>query len=184
MSDNVDEIESPFDENEEQSKSDLDRNKLKKLTNKELAKLAKPKSRFQLSTLEGKSKDYLIDIILDISDEKEKESTARTSRTESESDEYINTAIGILEALKQQRENSQEAQINPVVKQIFKDSAVSKVDDARASGAVESKTVKNIMLFGSGAILLVDGLVGLNNVPELFSKLKEKVQKKRGTNEN
>lgn len=173
--DNREEDGSPF-KDMQTDKEVISRVELMKLTAKELAKKAEPKSTLRLSTLEKLAKADLCDIILDIkkADDKPK---ARAERTQSESDNIINFALDILQNIKISREG-QESKINQIAKDIFKSSAISKVDEARAEGTLNNDTFNNLLMFGSGIAIVIDSVVGFNNIPTLFQKLKAKVKGK------
>jgi hypothetical protein len=172
LDNNVEMEENPFHKEEVENK--LTREELMKKTGKELAQMAQPKSRFKIKTLERLPKAELCDIILDITvDEKPK---ARASRTESESDNIINFAIDTLEAIKKSRGANG---INPIAKEIFKSSAVNKVDEARADGNLSSEKFNNTLLVLSGVAITIDSIIGFENVPTLFQRLKAKLSKSK-----
>lgn len=172
------ENEFPFAEDEVKTSSKPTRAELEELTNKDLAKLAEPlQKRYSFSSLKGRSKNFLIDIILGVKDENEINiNKAKAPHSASESENMLNVALNFLQAIKVQREG-QEAILNPIATEMFKNSAVAKVDEARAEGTLQSDKFNNIILSASAAAVLVDGLVGFNNVPTLFSKIKTKFSK-------
>jgi hypothetical protein len=157
----------------------LTRKELEKIPNKDLAKMVKDRalSRFNESTLSRKSKTYNIDLLLGVRDEEEKPQ-ARATQTQSESDMMIEFALNTLQGIKQSRE-SQESVLNPIAKELFKSSAVAKVDEARANESFSTDKFNNILMYGAGAFLLIDSLVGIKNIPSVFSKLKNKMAKKK-----
>lgn len=166
------EEENPFDE---EGECKLSRDELMKMTAKELAPLAKPKSSLTIKTLERRPKPFLCDIILDIHKEEDKPK-ARASQSTSESEDMISFALQTLEAMKQNREN-QEATLHPIAKELFKSSAVNKVDEARADGSINTDKMNTAIFALSGTALVIDGLIGFDNVPKLFNKMKTKFKK-------
>lgn len=151
------------------------REQLMKMTISQLAPMAKEKSHLMLSTLKGKSKAELADIILSI-EETEKKTHARTPRVESESDNIINFAIDTLESIKKARGSSE---INPIAKEIFKSSAVNKVDEKRADGTLSSEKFNNVLMYCSAFAVVVDSIIGFENIPGIFQKMKSKLNKKK-----
>ena len=169
---NDDDNINPF-EDEKVKENSLNRVELMKLSGKELAKLAKPKSKLMYITLQKKSKSFLCDIILGIEKEDDKPK-ARATQNTSESDDILTFGINILESFKKARG---EAELNPIAKEMFKQSAVSKVDEARADGSINSQKFNNVILALSATALVVDGVIGFKNVPGVFSKLKSKFKR-------
>jgi len=170
------EMDSPFDD-EKVENNPLNRTDLMKLSGKELAKMAQSKSSLMYITLQKKSKAYLCDVILGIEKDEEKPK-ARATQNTSDSDDIISFLLNTLESIKQNRDN-QEARLNPMAKEVFKQSAVSKVDEARASGTLNSDKFNNVLLAVSGTALVIDGLIGFKNVPGVFSKIKNKLKRKK-----
>ncbi len=173
-------IKNPF-EDEKQDKK-YNRNELMKLTGRELAKLAKPFSKFQITTLFGMSKSDLCDIILGLKKEDDKKPKARFTATKSESENIIDIALNTLLTIKKAREG-ENADINPIAHELFKSSAVSKVDQARASDTLSNDKINTAIFAISSAAILVDTLIGFDKVPGLFKKIRDKVKKKKVTDE-
>ena len=177
--------EFPFVEDEAQKIEKPTRLELEKLSNSKLAKMAEPmQKRYSFSSLKGRSKNYLIDIILGVKDESEIgingnsiSNGAKAPQAKSESEELINYGLTLLNAIKQHREG-QNAELNPIAKEMFKNSAIVEVDKARADGTIKTDKFNSLMLGLSGAFLVVDGVVGIKNIPTLFKKLKDKVNSK------
>ena len=115
--DKSNDIEDPF--KEEKSENKYNRSELMKLTGRELAKLANPLSKFQLSTLNGMSKKDLCDIILGIKKEDEKKPKARFTSVKSDSENVIEIALNSLLAIKKARDG-ESAIINPIAHELFK----------------------------------------------------------------
>ncbi len=173
-------IKNPF-EDEKQDKK-YSRAELMKLTGRELAKLAKPFSKFQITTLSGMSKPDLCDIILGLKKEDEKKPKARFTSTKSESENIIDLTLKTLLTIKKAREG-ENADINPIAHELFKSSAVSKVDQARASDTLSNDKINTAIFAISSAAILVDTLIGFDKVPGLFKKIRDKVKKKKATDE-
>ncbi len=174
------EMEVPTFVNEASSDSSLTRADLEKKTGKQLAKLAHPLqkgNKVSLKTLEGKSKTYLIDIILGIEEEKEQTSKGRAPQNQSESADILDVALNVLHGIKMQREG-EKASLNPIAAELFKNSAVNEVDKARAEGTLQTDKFNTLILCASGTALVVDGVIGFKNIPTLFNKLKSKLTKK------
>ena len=171
----------PFEEKEEIKESKYTRSELEKLSNKDLAKIAEPlQNRYSFSSLKGRSKAYLIDIILGIKDEEEisiNPSTAKAPHTTNESAELISFGLNVLNSFKQQRDG-QNAELNPIAKELFKNSAVNSVDKARADGIIKTDKFNTLIMGLSGTALIIDGVIGFNNIPTLFQKLKNRINSK------
>lgn len=171
----------PFEEKEEIKESKYTRAELEKLSNKDLAKIAEPlQNRYSFSSLKGRSKAYLIDIILGIKDEEEisiNPSTAKAPHTTNESAELISFGLNVLNSFKQQRDG-QNAELNPIAKELFKNSAVNSVDKARADGIIKTDKFNTLIMGLSGTALIIDGVIGFNNIPTLFQKLKNRINSK------
>ncbi len=173
-------IKNPF-EDEKQDKK-YNRSELMKLTGRELAKLAKPFSKFQITTLSGMSKPDLCDIILGLKKEDDKKPKARFTATKSESENIIDLTLNTLLTIKKARDGD-NATINPIAHELFKSSAVSKVDKARASDTLNNDKINTAIFAISSAAILVDTLIGFDKVPGLFKKIRDKVKKKKSTDE-
>ena len=170
-----------FVSDEKKDSNTLTRQELKdNYTVKELAKLAEPKSKtYSYNSLKSRSKDFLIDIILEVNKEEETKinqakATHKTSTNASE--DLVSMGLGILNAFKKQREG-ENAELNPIATELFKNSAVNEVDKARADGTLQTDKFNTALLAISGTALVVDGVIGFKNVPTLFSKLKAKFKK-------
>ena len=147
-----------------------------KLSGVELAELAADKSSYLMSTLKKLRKAELCDIILDVKQDKKK-SKARQTQVKSESEVMIDLTLDTLLKIKKGREGD-NASINPIAHELFKNTAVSKIDDARANNTLSNNKLNNAIFVASSAAILVDTLVGFNNVPSIFRKIKEKIKKK------
>ncbi|AXX87160.1 hypothetical protein AMRN_1424 [Malaciobacter marinus] len=172
------ENEFPFEENEQSLTKT--RAELEKMTNKELAKLAEPlQSQYSFNSLKGRSKPFLIDIILGVNKEPKINNNAKAAHktTVNESEDIITTGLSVLQGIKQQREG-QEALLNPIAQELFKNSAVNTVDKARAEGTLSSEKFSTALLALSGTALVVDSVIGFNNIPTYFTKLKARFTKK------
>lgn len=155
-----------------QEQSSYNRAELMEKTGAELAEMAAPYSTKKLSTLERMAKKDLCDIIMRGGEKKTEEGPkARAARTESETEQIINMGLSVLDAIKQSRDGKM---LNPLAVDIFKKQAVIALDDQVAQDRVNLNTASKVMLFGSAAVLLVDGIVGLHNSPTLLSKMKKK----------
>lgn len=171
-------IEVPNFVNEASSNSSLTRAELEKKTGKELAKIAHPLqkgNKLSISTLQGKPKPFLIDIILGIQEAKE-QPKGRAPQNQSESQDVLEVAINILNGIKMQREG-QQAQLNPIATEIFKNTAVNEVDKARAEGTFQTDKFNTLLLCVSGTALVIDGVVGFKNIPGIYNKLKSRFAK-------
>lgn len=172
------ENEFPFEPKEEQNKQSLTRDELLKKTGKQLAALAEPKSTFSLNTLKGFAKNRLVDIILGIEEEKAKTTQeGRAPQGTNESEDIVSMGLSVLQAFKQQREGEQ-ALLNPIAQELFINSAVNSVDKARADGVLKTDKFNTTLLALSGSALVIDGVIGFENIPTLFSKVKAKFSKK------
>lgn len=177
--DNVEEMASPFEEKVEDSSNSVNRTELMNKTAKELAVMAMPYVPLKQTTLEKMAKADLCDIIMTKGQNKEqKESKARANRTQSDSEAIIETVLAIAESFKLKRENEP---LNATAKQIFKNNAVNIVDKKVEDEAVSSHGVNTAVAVFAGAFLLVDGLIGIANIPSFFSKLKGKMSAKSNT---
>ncbi len=169
------EIKDPF---EEKTKSkNPSRIELMKMTGAELAELASDKSTLLMSTLKRLKKAELCDIILDVKDDKKK-SRARQTRIKSESEVMIDLTLDTLLKIKKSREGDKAA-INPIAHELFKTTAVSKIDDARANNVLSNNKLNTAIFVASSAAIMVDTLIGFNNVPGLFKKIQDKIKKKK-----
>jgi len=171
------EIDVPSFVNDEKMHQGKTRKELELLTGKELARMADPKSDLSFNTLKGKGKSYLIDIILGINEEKKEQPKGRAPQGVNQSEDILNVGLTLLQGFKQQREG-EEAQLNPLASQMFKDSAITQVDKARAEGIIKVDKFNTLILALSGTALVIDGVIGFKNIPGLLSKLKAKVSKK------
>lgn len=174
--------EFPFEKEEVKVDGKLTREQYKeKYTVAQLAKIAEPmQKRYAFSSLKGKSKDFLIDIILGIKKDEEINVHAPKAShrgTSNESQDIVTMGLGVLQAFKQQREGEQ-ALLNPIAQELFISSAVAKVDEARAEGALKTDKFQTALLALSGTALVIDGVIGFENVPTIFSKLKTKLRGK------
>jgi hypothetical protein len=163
---------------EQPESSALNRNELMQLTGKELAKMAAPYSELRLNTLERKPKAELCDIIMQQGQpqEKDEKPNARAARTESQTEQFINGVLNVLDVLKQNRDGEQ---LHPVAKQIFQKQAIAYTDEKIQSGDVDINKTSNLMLYGVTAYLLFDGLVGVKNSPTLFRRARNFFQKRK-----
>ena len=172
--------EFPFEENEVK-KDGKTRKELEELSNKDLAKIAEPlQDRYSFSSLKGRSKNYLIDIILGVNGDDVKpvnKPTGKAPQSASESQDILTMGLSVLEAFKKQREG-EKALLNPIAQELFISSAVSKVDEARAEGALKTDKFQTALLALSATALVVDGVIGFDNIPGHLSKLKAKFSKK------
>ncbi len=167
-------IEDPFEKNSEKK---YNRTELMKLTGKELAKIAEPFSKFKHTTLSGMGKPALCDIILGLKKDDEKKPKARSTSSKSESEVMIELALETLLKIKKGREGDQ-AVINPIAHELFKTTAVSKVDNARTNNSLSNEKFNTAIFVASSAAVLVDTLIGFDKVPSLFKKIQNKIKKK------
>ncbi len=166
-----------MDMGEEMEHETLNRNELMELTAKQLAKMAQPYSTLQLNSLERMAKAKLCDIILKKSDKKkEDEPHARTARTESQTEQFISTALLMLDGFKTNRDGEP---LNATAKEIFKKQAVVYADEKVSSGEMDINKSSNALLFLSAGVLVFDGLIGFKNAPGLFQKMKSKFFNKK-----
>lgn len=152
----------------------LNRNELMKLTGKELAKMAQPYSTLKLSSLERLSKAKLCDIILNktykIKDDEEKPH-ARDARSSSDTEQFIDTALTVLDMLKQNRDKEP---LNATAKEIFRKQAVVYADEKIQNGEMNADKANNALFYLSAGVILYDGIIGISNTPTLLAKLKKK----------
>ncbi len=167
-------IEDPFEKNSEKK---YNRTELMKLTGKELAKIAEPFSKFKHTTLSGMGKPALCDIILGLKKDEDKKPKARSTLSKSESEAMIDLALETLLKIKKGREGDQ-AVINPIAHELFKTTAVSKVDNARTNNSLSNEKFNTAIFVASSAAVLVDTLIGFDKVPSLFKKIQNKIKKK------
>ncbi len=167
-------IEDPFEKNSEKK---YNRTELMKLTGKELAKIAEPFSKFKHTTLSGMGKPALCDIILGLKKDEDKKPRARSTSSKSESEAMIDLALETLLKIKKGREGDQ-AVINPIAHELFKTTAVSKVDNARTNNSLSNEKFNTAIFVASSAAVLVDTLIGFDKVPSLFKKIQNKIKKK------
>ncbi len=167
-------IEDPFEKNSEKK---YNRTELMKLTGKELAKIAEPFSKFKHTTLSGMGKPALCDIILGLKKEDEKKPKARSTSSKSESEVMIDLALDTLLKIKKVREGDQ-AVINPIAHELFKTTAVSKVDNMRANNSLSNDKFNTAIFIASSAAIFVDTIVGFDKVPGLFKKIQNRIKKK------
>jgi len=167
--------QNPFNEETSGNDTKLTRAELENYTIKNLVPLAKGKTHLKETTLSRLSKAELIDIILDIK-EQEPKSKARATRTQSESDNILDFALDTLQAIKIARNGNE---INPIAKDMFKKSAVQKVDEARADGTINNDKINTGIMIVSGVAIAIDSIIGFENVPTLWEKMKNKFSKKK-----
>ena len=152
---------------------------LMKKTGRELAEMAAPFTDKSVTTLSKMAKKDLIKIIQDglagKVNEKEQEAKARKNRTKSEAEQLIEAMIHTLEAFKVQREHKP---LNPVIKKVFEQQAVNYTSKKVEEDNITPEGINKALLFGTGALLLVDGLVGFENIPKIIEKIKKKVKRK------
>ena len=158
--------ENPFYEDESGSK--LNRVDLESKTVAELAEIAKPKSSLALSTLKGKSKAFLIDIIL--LPKQEEKPKARATQTASESDNIIESIFTMIETFKGKP-------IDPKAKDLVRIGAIEKVDNARADGTLSSGIINNAFLVIGGAMVVYD-VIGEENIKKGVSFVKGNFKKR------
>ncbi len=173
QNDKLNNIEDPFKENSEKK---YNRTELMKLPGKELAKMAEPFSKFKRTTLAGMGKPALCDIILGLKKEDEKPK-ARSTSSKSESEVMIDLALETLLKIKKGRDGDQAA-INPIAHELFKTTAISKVDNARANNSLTNDKFNTAIFVASSAAILVDTIIGFNKVPGLFKKIQNRIKKK------
>ncbi len=168
-------IDNMFNDNAtENSSNALNRNELMELTGKELAKMAQPYSTLKLNSLERKSKAFLCDLIMNKSDNKAKEEEkphARSSRTESQTEQFINTALVMLSVMKQNRDGEP---LNATASDVFKKQAIVYADEKISKDEMNIDKANTALFIISTGALLFDGLIGFKNAPTLFTKLKNK----------
>ena len=159
----------------EQETEVLNRNELMKLPGKELAKMAQPYSTYKLISLERMSKAKLCDIILNKGDKKkaddEEKPHARSARSASETEQFIDTALVMLDMLKRNRDNEP---LNPTAKDIFKKQAVVYADEKIKNNELNVDKANTALFALAGAAILYDGIIGFKNTPTLFNKIKNK----------
>lgn len=168
------EMENLLNEQEAKSSNALNRNELMNLTGKELAKMAAPYSTLQLNSLERKSKPFLCDIILNKGESKsedEEKSYARTARSKSETEMFIDMTVNVLDNLKRSRD---EEPLNAMAKDVFTKQAVVYADEKVQSGEMNIDKANTAIFVISAAVLIYDGVVGFKNTPALFQKVKRK----------
>jgi hypothetical protein len=151
----------------------FNRNNLMKLTGKELAKMAQPYSTKTLAVLEKTAKAKLCDLILAKEEKKPKEEKthARAGRTTSETEQFIQTAVSLLDVMKRSRD---EEPLNAMAKDIFTKQAVVYADAKVAADEMNVDKANTALFAISASALLFDGLIGFKNAPTLFSKVKNK----------
>lgn len=157
----------------------LNRNDLMQLTGKQLAKKAAPYSTLQLNSLERKSKAWLCDLILSKGQSEEKieeQPFARAARTESQTETFINIFLSTLDHVKQTRDHEP---LNPVAKQIFQKQAIVYTDEKIKNEEININKANNVLLYGVGAFILFDGLIGIKNSPALAMKIKNFFSKRK-----
>jgi len=167
-----------MDMGEDMEHETLNRNELMELTGKQLAKMAQPYSTLQLNSLERMAKAKLCDIILNKTDKKKDDDKphARTARTESQSEQFISTALLMLDGFKTNRDGEP---LNATAKEIFKKQAIVYADEKVNSGEMDINKSSNALLFLSAGVLIFDGLIGFKNAPSLFQKVKNRFTKKK-----
>ena len=172
------EMDSPFVKPQTEEKS-INRTELMEKTGKQLAVMCTPYSPLKLKTLEKMAKSDLCDIILSKGQNKEqKEAKGRSGTSKSDSEAIIDTMLAIAESFKMKRE---QEPLNATAKTIFKNNAVNLVDKKVDEEEISSHGVNTAVAVFTGAFLLVDGLVGIANIPTLFSKMKSKFNAKPNT---
>lgn len=152
----------------------LNRNELMKLTGKELAKMAQPYSTLRMSSLERLSKAKLCDIILNKTDKKKDEEDkphARVARSSSDTEQFIDTALTVLDMLKQNRDKEP---LNATAKEIFRKQAIVYADEKIQNGEMSADKANNALFYLSAGVILYDGIIGISNTPTLLSKMKKK----------
>lgn len=153
----------------------LNRNELMKLTGKELARMAQPYSTYKLISLERMSKAKLCDIIINKGDKKKQEDdekpNARAARSSSDTEQFIDTALTMLDVLKQQRDHEP---INATAKEIFKKQAIVYADEKIKNNELNVDKANTALFALAGAAILYDGIIGFKNTPTLFNKIKNK----------
>lgn len=151
----------------------LNRNELMQLTGKQLAKKAAPYSTLKLITLEKKSKAELCDIILNKTDKKadEEKPAGRAARTSSETEQFIETALHMLSAIKQQRDGEP---LNAMATDVFKKQAVAYTDEKISNDEININKASTALFAISATAIVFDGVIGFKNAPTLFSKIKNK----------
>lgn len=165
----------------EQDSKALNRNELMKLTGKQLAKMAQPYSTLQMTSLERMAKAKLCDIILNKTDKKESDEPtahARTARSESQTEQFITTALTMFDMMKQNRDGEP---INAVAKDIFKKQAVVYADEKISKDEMNIDKANTALFIISTGAILFDGLIGFKNAPGLISKIKNKYFNKKKT---
>jgi hypothetical protein len=173
----------PMDNEENKKAQTLNRAELEKKTGKELAQIvhANGYSKKKLITLEKMAKADLITIIFQKSDTPSEESgpKARAPRKQSEVESTIEMALGFLNHIKMQRE---QEPINAYAMEQVKTGAVAYLDNAMANNEVSSKSIGTIGVVAVALFVIVDGLVGIKNIPTLFQTVKQKLlARKHGT---
>ena len=177
--------EFPFEQNETKPGKKKSREELEKLTGAALAEMAHPlQDKYNITTLKSKSKNYLIDIILGVEDKNaqpKKEHQGKAAHNMSESHQIVNMTLGVLTAMKQKRLKDETQQLEPVSAQFFASAAVNKVDEARANETISGEKMNGIILGVSATTLIIDSMVGFENIPHLFTKFKRKLSNKNET---
>ncbi len=160
----------------EEESNVLNRNELMKLPGKELAKMAQPYSTYKLNSLERMSKAKLCDIILNKGDKKPKDEDdkphARSARTTSETEQFIDTALVMLDMMKRNRDHEP---LNATAKDIFKKQAIVYADEKIKNNEMNVDKANNALFAIASAAILFDGLIGFKNSPTLFKKIKNKL---------
>ena len=165
-------MDNDIDMGHESEHETLNRNELMKLSGKELAKMAQPYSTLKLNSLERCSKAKLCDIIMKKGEpKKSEEPKARTARTSSETEQFLETALVMLDVMKQNRDGEP---LNATAKDIFKKQAVVYADEKIAEDKMNIDKANTALFVISTTALLFDGIIGFKNAPPLFNKIKNK----------
>jgi len=165
------EIAYPFDEETEQKTDTTNRAELMQKTGKELAKLAKPFTSLSETTLSKLSKAELCDIIISKGKERKEKPKNKDSSTA-----IIDTFLGIIESIKTNRDKEP---LNTTAKQIFSSNAVAVVDRQIQEEKITSGGLNTTILILSGSFLLIDGVIGIKNIPGIYKKIKDRINARK-----
>ena len=165
------EIASPFIEEVEEKGATKKRAELMQKTGKELAKMAKPFTSLSETTLSKLSKAELCDIIISKGKDRKEKPKNKDSSTA-----IVDTFLGIVESIKVNRDKEP---LNNTAKQIFSSNAVAVVDKQIQEEKITSGGLNTAILLLSGSFLLIDGIIGIKNIPAIYKRIKDKISARK-----
>lgn len=170
--DNGLEMDNPFEEVTE-NVDGLTKTEFLAKTNKDLRPFIKPYTTLSDTTLAKFSKLELWDIYINRNNPQEqKQAKGRAARNQGEGTDLITMVVDFLEGQKIKRD---QQPFDAKMKERFINNTTNKMSEKVSDDTMH--TASTALIAGLGVYFLIDGLVGIANIPKKISELKSKREK-------